>query len=529
MGDTENLPELPEGWVWTNIETLVEGGIQNGIYLPKSDYGSGTPILRIDDFQDGFSRPSSQLNLVRAKAEDIEKYGLGEGDLVINRVNSPSHLGKCLVVTSKNLPAIFESNMMRLRLSQFLNVSFIAFYLRSRDGKSRLISNAKWAVNQASINQTDVGNTPIPLPPFVEQYRVVAKIEELFTQLDAGVELLKKLKAKLKRYRQAVLKAAVEGKLTKDWREAHQGELESASVLLERILKERREKWEAEQLAQMKAKGKTPKDDSWKLKYKEPVAPDISDLPELPEGWVWAKLDQLLSFLRNGISKKPNAESGTPILRISAVRPMSVNTEDVRFLDSEPNEFADYVLSPGDLLFTRYNGNPKLAGVCGVVRSLPRKTVHPDKLIRAKIIPFSSLPTFLEIVLNVGYSRIFLASRVRTTAGQAGISGSDVRSIPLPLPPLVEQKHIVEEVERCLSVADELEKVVEQNLKRTEKLRQSILKKAFEGKLVPQDPTDEPADKLLERIKAEKAKREAETKAKKKQKQPGKSQQLELF
>jgi type I restriction enzyme S subunit len=102
-------------------------------------------------------------------------------------------------------------------------------------------------------------------------------------------------------------------------------------------------------------------------------------------------------------------------------------------------------------------------------------------------------------------------------------------NIILPLPSLDEQKQIISEVERQSSVIDELEKVVNQNLKRTEKLRQSILKKAFEGKLVPQDPTDEPADKLLERIKAEKAKREAEAKAKKKQKQPGKSQQLKLF
>ncbi|MFM6395314.1 MAG: hypothetical protein ACKPFF_01365, partial [Planktothrix sp.] len=108
----------------------------------------------------------------------------------------------------------------------------------------------------------------LPLPPLPEQYRIVDKIEELFTELDAGVELLKKLKAKLKRYRQAVLKAAVEGNLTKEWREANQGKLEPASVLLERILKQRREKWEAEQLEKMKAQGKPPKDDSWKLKYK---------------------------------------------------------------------------------------------------------------------------------------------------------------------------------------------------------------------------------------------------------------------
>jgi hypothetical protein len=103
-----------------------------------------------------------------------------------------------------------------------------------------------------------------------------------------------------------VLKAAVEGKLTKDWREAHQGELEPASVLLERILKERREKWEAEQLAQMKAKGKTTKDNSWKLKYKEPVAPDTSDLLELPEGWIWATVEQVVDVGTGATPLKSN-------------------------------------------------------------------------------------------------------------------------------------------------------------------------------------------------------------------------------
>jgi type I restriction enzyme S subunit len=121
------------------------------------------------------------------------------------------------------------------------------------------------------------------------------------------------------------------------------------------------------------------------------------------------------------------------------------------------------------------------------------------------------------------------AHRVARGVAQKTVTLGDLSQFVLPLPPVAEQHKIAEEVERHLSVVDELEKVINQNLKRAEKLRQSILKKAFEGKLVLQDPTDEPADKLLERIKAEKAKREAEAKAKKKRKQPGKSQQLELF
>jgi type I restriction enzyme S subunit len=133
---------------------------------------------------------------------------------------------------------------------------------------------------------------------------------------------------------------------------------------------------------------------------------------------------------------------------------------------------------------------------------------------------------YIKIYFQKNYDDI---RRLSSGGVQPNLNLGIIKATRIPLPPLEEQKQIVEELERIFSVNESLEKTINQSLKRAEKLRQSILKKAFEGKLVPQDPTDEPADKLLERIKAEKVKREAEAKAKKKQKQPGKSQQLELF
>ena len=150
---------------------------------------------------------------------------------------------------------------------------------------------------------------PIPLPPLPEQHRIVAKIEELFTKLDAGKEELLQAKARLKRYHQSVLKAAMDGNLTEDWRKKHGSYIEPASVLLERILKERREKWGAEQLEQMSAKGKMPKDDKWKNKYKEPPGPDTSKLPELPEGWVWVTLPQVGELNRGKSKHRPRNAS----------------------------------------------------------------------------------------------------------------------------------------------------------------------------------------------------------------------------
>ena len=139
-----------------------------------------------------------------------------------------------------------------------------------------------------------------------------------------------------------------------------------------------------------------------------------------------------------------------------------------------------------------------------------RDTLHPDKLIRATLVQAHTMPAFVQLVANVGFSREFLSQRVRTTAGQSGISGADLKTMPIPLPPLAEQRRIVAEVERRLSVVQQAEATVEASLARAERLRQSILKQAFSGKLAPQDPDDEPASALLERILAD---REAEAEA----------------
>ena len=350
------------------------------------------------------------------------------------------------------------------------------------------------------------------MAPFNEQKRIVEKLELLLSELDKATQALQAVQEKLKNYRRAVLKAAVEGELSRAWREENKEGLEPAERLLERILAERRKKWEEDELAKMRAKGKEPKDDKWKEKYKEPEGVDVDGLPELPDGWEWALLDQLLSSLRNGISKKPDEDSGLPILRISAVRPLLVDLEDTRFLPHDDDAFNDYVLKAGDLLFTRYNGNPDFVGVCGVVRKSERLTVYPDKLIKGEVASDEVRPMFLEIALNVGESRKFVSQRIRSSAGQNGVSGSNIKLMPVPLPSVEEQDYIIEEADRHLSIVENLRMTIEAKLQHSENLRQSLLKKAFSGLLVPQDPNDEPASVLLERIRAE---REAATAGKK--------------
>jgi type I restriction enzyme S subunit len=342
------------------------------------------------------------------------------------------------------------------------------------------------------------------LPPRAEQTRIVAKLEELLSDLDAGVAELKAAQKKLAQYRQSLLKAAVEGALTVEWR-AKNTPSETGAQLLERILKERRARWEAKQLAKYAAQGKTPPKD-WQKKYPEPIQPDTTGLPELPEGWVWASVDQLSESVRNGLSKTPNtAKRGFPIFKINAVRPMFVNFAAIKHIEIDESEAADYWVEVGDVLATRYNGSVDLLGVFGMVREVPKRTLHPDKLIRMKPVTGEMLGAWMEICGNVGFSRKHLVSRVKTTAGQTGISGEDLKKTPIPLAPVTEQKLILSILDERIEAIKELEQPTEQAIQQSAAQRQNILRAAFSGQLVPQDPNDEPASRLLERIRAERA------------------------
>lgn len=238
----EDLPNLSNGWAWVNLGSLISSGPQNGLYMPKSAYGSGTPIVRINDFQDNWLRPAKDILRLNASSEEIDLYKIVKDDVIVNRVNSMTHLGKCLLVPESYSGMLFESNMMRLHLLDSVNVTFVVSYLKSRSGKTRLISNAKWAVNQASINQGDVESTIIPIASKDEQEQIIQEIESRFSVLD---ELEKAVELGLKQaksLRQSILKKAFEGRLLSEAELTAVREdpaYEPAETLLERIRAER--------------------------------------------------------------------------------------------------------------------------------------------------------------------------------------------------------------------------------------------------------------------------------------------------
>lgn len=379
--------------------------------------------------------------------------------------------------------------------SDFLRLSFLCFELeivnRCRKGGTTV----------HSIEFPALQSFTIPLPPLAEQKRIVAKIEGLFSELDAGEESLRRARRQLGAYRQALLKQAFEGKLTEQWREQHPELLEDPEQLLTRIQAERQERYEQQLEEWAKAGGK-------KGKPKKPnvIKPfnleELAGEPNLATEWVVFTYGDLCSLVRNGSSQKPSGTSGFKIARISAVRPMAFDMSDYRFLDCGDSMAADYSLNAGDLVFTRYNGARRFVGVCARFGGQEPR-LYPDKLIRT----CPDLPSldarFLEIALNSGLSRAWIETKIRTTAGQSGVSGGDVKAMPVPLCSLPEQQEIVRLLDAQFEAIAENEREIDAALKRGGALRQSILHRAFTGQLVPQDPADEPAAALLERIRRE--------------------------
>lgn len=356
------------------------------------------------------------------------------------------------------------------------------------------------------VDFDQIGGYEVRLPPRPEQDRIVAEIEKQFTLLDAGVAALKRVQSNLKRYRAAVLRAACEGRLVPTEAELARRErrsYETGEQLLARILQERRAKWEANQLAKMVAAGKPPKDDSWKKKYKEPVPPDISDLPPLPEGWVWTNLDQLKLFSIYGprFSSNDYVNEGTVVLRTTDISEGGkVDLSSAPKLRLSAAEVEKYKLISGDLVFTRTGATiGKTAIFNDEVEAIPGAYLIHFRLV----IPAATAWYVYRFFQSVPGQERLLAGRLGI--GQPNLNAPSIEAIPIPLPPVTEQQRILAAVDVHLPIVEQNAIQIFESCRRADRLRQAILKRAFEGKLVPQDPNDEPASMLLERIYAERS------------------------
>jgi len=307
---------------------------------------------------------------------------------------------------------------------------------------------------------------PIPLVPLDQQKRIVAEIEKQFSRLDEAVANLKRVKANLKRYKAAVLKAAVEGRLVETEAERARREgrsYETGAQLLQRILETRRSQWQG------------------KGKYKEPAAPDTTDLPELPEGWVWASVEQIANLVTDGDHNPPKrTPTGVPHLTAKHIREWRVDPTDCTFIskDDAVRVFKRYHPKAGDLIVT-------CVGTVGRTAIVPNSfEFSPDRNLAAIRFFSGTLDVkFLQIVLESSDYQKLLRGASGSTA-QPHLYLSDLRSLLIPLVATREQQRIVTEVDRLLSLITDVDAKAEANLKRAELLLKSTLSKAFRGQLM---------------------------------------------
>lgn len=493
--------ELSQGWVWVTLKeigandknAIVDGPF--GSNLKVSDYiegNTGVPVLTTKNLEYGYDKKHLRY-ISQEKFERLRRSEVRSGDILVAKIGSCGKTG----VYPCNMPsAMIPANLLKMTVNSLIERMYVYYLLNSPFFRGEL-EKITTATAQPAFNVSKFRSLYLPLCPCDEQYRIVAKIEELFTRLDAGLEALKKIRAQLKRYRQAVLKSAFEGKLTAEWRQVQQHELEPATVLLARIKQERLKT----------AKGK----------YKELPLLDTADLPQLPDGWVYTALGEVVEPSDEKID--PATAQNMPYIGLEHIEKDTGkllgngHANDVRSTKAR--------FYTGDLLYGRlrpYLNKVHVAdfdGVCSTdILVFPKREYASNRFLSFLLLQ----PEFVKY-----------ASQNMSGVQHPRVTFNILSLFTIPLPSLPEQHCIVAEIEHRFCIVDQIEKTVDHSLKQSERLRQSILKRAFEGKLVSQNPNDEPAEKLLERIKAERARELAETKATSKGKKKAYKKQMRLI
>lgn len=501
---------LPESWTHaslSDIATLVRGVTYKKEDARGSVVDDHVPLLRATNIT-GTSLNFDDLVFVpRRNVSDEQRLAIG--DIVIaSSSGSKDVVGKSGQLTTP-FTGSFGAFCTAIRPVSELLPAYLGLYFQSAEYR-KSISEISAGSNINNIKSSDLAIHQIPLPPRAEQTRIVETLEELLGNLDAAVADLQAAQRKLARYRQSLLKAAVEGTLTAQWRAAHGPPRETGTELLQRILQERRTRWEDKQRAKFAQAGKPPPK-GWQAKYPEPAAPDTNDLPALPEGWAWASVDQVAADEAYALAIGPFGsnlvvsdyrEVGVPLVFVRNIRSKNYGNGITKFVTAEKaNELKAHHVAPGDVLVTKMGEPPGEADVY--------PSGHPSAVITAdciKIRPQQGLMDayFLAAAIN---SPLGIRQVKPMTQGvaQKKVSLGRFSTFAVPIPPIEEQTQILAILDAQLSAAKEQDAALTRALHQAAAQRRNLLKAAFAGQLVPQDSADEPASALLARIRASKA------------------------
>ena len=396
-------------------------------------------------------------------------------------------------------------------LTSPISNKYLCHFLNQIDYSEHVTGTTRLKLNQAALRKI-----PLSVAPENEQHRIVAKIEELFSELDNGIESLKTAREQLKVYRQAVLKHAFEGKLTAEWREHNKGRLETADQLLARI-KTEREACHQQRLTDWKtavkaweADGKEGKRPTKPSAFKQPTeitSAETKILPKIPDCWRYVRLSevaQIGSGMSVSASRKVNDPIEVAYLRVANVQRGFLDLSQIKYMSIEKQQLDGLQLKKWDVFFNEGGDRDKL-GRGWVWESEITPCITQNHVFRAS--PYITSEITSKIISYWGntFGQGYFEKTGKQTTNLASINKKVLSDFPIPLLSPEEEAEIYKRVDLVMSALNVQEDEISIALKQSEALRQSILKKAFSGQLVAQDPNDEPAAVLLERIKADKA------------------------
>jgi type I restriction enzyme S subunit len=437
---------------------------------------SGPRVIRLANVGDG-NFVDAKAHISEAHFAALQKHRVFPGDLVIAALgeNPPR---SCIVPESLG-PAIVKADCIRFKPSSELLPNFANHALNSDFTRGQL-RGIVHGVGRPRLNLKEIKAIEMPVPPLDEQQRIVAEIEKHFTRLEVAVAVLHRTRANLRSYRVAILKAAFEGSLGAQYTPRSTSEATAEFIL--------------GILAHRKQLGFGPENEKFQVA-------DGEVLPSIPAGWAWCRLGQLSWSSGYGTSVKCSYDNpGPPILRIPNIANGRIDRGDLKFAATKEVLMGDWSVAPNDLLVIRTNGSRALIGRSAVLREFPEQpTGFASYLIRFRLAGPPILAQWVSAIWNAPFIRAWLEQRAATSAGQHNLSMTTLSQLPLPLPAPTEQEHLVAEIEHRLSVVDELERVVDANLHRAARLRQSILERAFSGRLVKSNVPDKAAGEIKER------------------------------
>ncbi len=462
MANSESVPPLG----WTTC-TLGEVTLPVWKIDPKDDPGKRIEYIDISAIDNLRNIVKSAKSFRISDAPSRARQIVHGGDILFATVRP--YLRNIARVPTKYHQEVASTGFSVLRAATGVVSDFLFYKAISRDFVDAL-AQVQYGVSYPAVKDEHVRDQVLFLPPTAEQRRIVAKLDELFSELDNGIAMLRAAREQLGTYRQAVLKHAFEGKLTSQWREENTEELETAEQLTVRINRHR----------------------ACALRAQASVS-TIGGVPRLPYGWQWVRLGSIAE-VSGGLTKSQKRHDlprKMKYLRVANVYADDIRIDDVREIGVTAEESRSVTLEAGDLLIVEGNGSIEQIGRVAMWRGELPVCGHQNHLIRVRLVTDSDPRLVLHFLLSP-IGRDLIVKEASSTSGLHTLSISKVQNIAVPVASAAEESEVVSRVDAELSRVDKALEEIAAQLDKSTVLRQSILKKAFSGQLVPQDQSDEP-------------------------------------